>query len=128
MQNSQLFSRRNTERKVDFRLDPDANSPSSQLRRLRHFMDQANPIDAEDITDCADALDALREFSYRKIFTGTSHDEYLDLDENDPEHIDWTIAIHETESERFLKKKQADEPRKQNLTLTLDGRPYPPRV
>ena len=122
MQNSQLFSRRNTDRKVDFRLDPDTNSPSSQLRRLRYFMEQPNPTDADDISNCQDALDALREFSYRKIFTGTSHNEYKALEASDPKHIDWQIAVHEAESERFLKnKKQSEEPRKQNMTVTLDG-------
>jgi len=105
MQNSQLFSRRNAEEKVDFRLNTEPESPSSQLRRLRRYLDQDTPIDAQDIMGCDDALAELREFSYRKIFTGTSHAEFLELDASDPQHIDWQIAIHELESQRFRGQK-----------------------
>jgi hypothetical protein len=57
--------------------------------------------EANDITDCSDALNYLREYTYRKIFTGTSHDDFVRLDEETPEAIDWLIAVHSVESDNF---------------------------
>jgi hypothetical protein len=99
MDNAQLFSRR-TAATVDFRPDSDPNSPFAQLRRLTaHLQAQIPP--ADDITDCSDALNYLREYTYRKIFTGTSHQEYVQLDSECPEAIDWLIAVHQVESQAF---------------------------
>lgn len=106
MNNSQLISRRNTERKVDFRPDPDPSSPFAQLRRLSTFMKQEVP-GPDDIEGCDAALDALREYTYRKIFTGTTHDEFLHVDATDPAHIDWAIATHLVESDHFQSRKQS---------------------
>ena len=106
MFNSQLFSRRNTDRKVDFRPSPDAESPRAQMRRLKVYLDQdPNMAPGDDIDDCPDALDYLREYMYRKIFTGTTHAEYLQLDADDPEAIDWLISVHEAESSAFQTRK-----------------------
>ena len=102
MLNSNLFSRRDTDRKVDFSPNMERLSPSDQSRRLSAYLatDRPHIINAnENITDCPDALDALREYQYRKIFTGTSHAEFLALDEECPQHIDWQIRIHEIASE-----------------------------
>lgn len=104
MRHFQLFSRRDTERKVDFRPDVDANSPFAQLRRLAVHLSNAD-ASANDINDCTDALNYLREYTYRKIFTGTSHEEFIKLDKSDPKVIDWLIAVHETESAHFQSTK-----------------------
>ena len=100
MNNSTIFSRRDTDRKVDFRPDLEPGSPFDQARRLSTYLQvgEAHVFDDSDITDCPDALEALREYQYRKIFTGTSHADFLSLDKSDPEHIDWAIRIHEIES------------------------------
>ena len=105
MKNFQLFSRRDTERKVDFRPDVDVASPFAQLRRLAVHMSQADAT-ASDITDCPDALNYLREYTYRKVFTGTSHQDFVSLDREDPEAIDWLIAVHEAETANFQSRKK----------------------
>lgn len=100
----QLFSRRNVppHDKTDFRPDdPKGLSPWAQLRRLSAIR-ASNNAPAEDIVGCDDAMDAWREYSYRKIFTGTSHEEYIALPAN---HVDWAIAIHETESDYFKQSR-----------------------
>ena len=107
MQLHQLFSRRNDPRRVDFRPDSlEPSTPASQLRRLRRYLSDDHSLDADELTGCDDAIAALEEYSYRKIFTGTSHAEYLDLRKNCPEHIDWQIAVHEHETDRFRSQKQ----------------------
>jgi len=109
MKLSALFSRRDTDAKVDFRPDMDEKSPDGQARRLSVYLGadgRGVVLSAGDIDDCTDALAALREYSYRKIFTGTTHDEFLALDESDPQHIDWAIRIHEIESERFKSSRR----------------------
>lgn len=105
MQNSQLFSRRTTERKVDFRPDVAAGSPFSQLRRLSTLLAQDN-APAEDITGCDDALNYLREFAYRKTFTGTTHEEFVALDKTDPEAIDWLLGVAGVESNNFQRNRK----------------------
>lgn len=105
MKNFQLFSRRNTERKVDFRPDADPSSPFAQLRRLVAHLGQ-DDAGADDISDCTEALNYLREYTYRKVFTGTSHQDFVSLDAEAPEVIDWLIAIHEAETANFLQRKR----------------------
>jgi len=104
MRNSQLFSRRNGAA-VDFRPDVDPASPFAQLRRLSTHMDSA--AQANDITDCPEALYYLREYTYRKIFTGTSHEDFLNIDSTDPKAIDWLIAVHEAESAHFQSRRKS---------------------
>ena len=106
MKHYQLFSRRNVESKVDFRPDPDPASPFMQMRRLADRLRQDQPP-AEDIDDCDDALHYLREYTYRKIFTATTHEQFIALDQSDPEAIDWLIAVHETESAHFQSSRKA---------------------
>ncbi len=104
MLNSILFSRRPTSQKVDFAPSTEVLSPSEQSRRLSAYLasDKPHLIDAnQDITDCPEALDALREYSYRKLFGGTSHDDFVALDKSDPQHIDWQLRIHEIVTETF---------------------------
>ena len=105
MNNSQLFSRR-SKAAVDFRPDdPAGDSPFAQLRRLKAHLNQ--PIaPAENITDCDLALDALREYTYRKIFGGTTHEEFINLDTHYPEVIDWMIAVHELERDVFSSRSR----------------------
>ena len=74
MNHSQLFSRRPTPQKVDFRPDVDPASPFVQLRRLAAHLTQNEPK-PDDLSDCPDALNYLREYTYRKVFTGTTHEE-----------------------------------------------------
>ena len=104
MLKSQLFSRR-PDAAVDFRPEVDVKSPSTQARRLSAYLEQEIP-QAEDIEDCTEALDAYLEFSYRKIFTGTSHYEYLEILHDDPEHVLWTIKIHELDTASFAASRR----------------------
>lgn len=96
MRISQLISRRPTEHKADFRPDVAPESPSAQMRRLNAYLQMEIPP-PEDIEDCSQALYYLREYTYRKIFTGTTHQEYKALDQSEPEAIDWLISVHEAE-------------------------------
>lgn len=108
MLNSNLFSRRDTDQKVDFSPSTEELSPSAQARRLSTYLaaDKPHIIDADvNITDCPDALDALREYSYRKLFGGTSHDDFIELDKTDPQHIDWQLRIHEIVTEAFQNRR-----------------------
>ena len=99
MKNFQIFSRRTGA--VDFRPDdPAGDSPYAQLRRLSTYL-QTHIAPVEDITDCDDALFYYREYCYRKLFTGTSHEEFIKLDEASPDAVDWLIAVHNTESDIF---------------------------
>ncbi len=105
MDHSIIFSRRDTDRKVDFRPDMEPGSPDEQARRLSHYLGNGPRVFTEDnITDCPEALDALREYQYRKIFGGTTHEDFLALDKTDPEHIDWMVRIHEIASASFKAK------------------------
>ena len=102
MKASQILSRR-TARRVDFRPDADQDSPHAQLRRLASLLGDrfSGPEDLDD-----ESLDHYREYIYRKIFTGTTHEQFVELDESDPTHIDWAIATHEVESENFRNSKR----------------------
>lgn len=102
MDNFHLFSRRNADKKVDFRPEPVLGSPSYQLRRLAWYYGQ--DISGDDIEDCPDALRYLREYVYRKTFTGTTHEQFLETDKNDPEAIDWLLAVASVESSNFRSK------------------------
>ena len=107
MKNSQLFSRR-TNAAVDFRPDdPAGSSPFAQLRRLSAWLKKDVPP-ADDISDCDEALNYLREYSYRKLFPGTSHPDFVQLDKDSPSAIDWLLAVHETESERYRATQKKD--------------------
>lgn len=99
MKHTQLFSRRPGAR-VDFRPDPKPGSPFTQLRRLSEHLQSTN-APAEDLTDCPDALYFLREYTYRKIFTQTTHEDFVALDRSHPAAIDWLIAVHEVETANF---------------------------
>ena len=102
--NSALFSRRSNAT-VDFRPDdPRGNSPFAQLLRLSAYLKGA-AIGDEPITDCAEALSYFRELCYRKIFTGTTHEQYVELDESDPGAIDWLVAVHGVDAEAFQSRK-----------------------
>jgi len=101
---SALFSRRSNAA-VDFRPDdPRGDSPFAQLGRLSAYL-QGAPIGDDAITECGPALDYLREYTYRKVFTGTSHEEYLALDKSDPDVIDWLVAVHGAETDAFQSRK-----------------------
>jgi len=103
MEMSQLFSRR-TDAAVDFRPDVRPESASAQLRRLsQHLRTDVPP--ADDIIDCPEALAALREYTYRKIFTQTSHEDFVRLDSTSPEVIDWLIAVHEVASDAHRQRR-----------------------
>jgi len=103
MNNAQLFSRR-TGAAVDFRPSLEPDSPFAQLRRLEAHL-QAPVPPADDLADCPDALNYLREYTYRKVFTGTTHEEFVALDQTDPAAIDWLIAVHQVESANFRSRK-----------------------
>lgn len=103
---SQLFSRR-PDAAVDFRSDADPKSPYMQMRRLSARLEQVSFPDAT-ISDCPDALNYLRELTYRKIFTGTSHEEFVRLDQESPEVIDWLICVHDADVAAFRTAKKPE--------------------
>ena len=107
MQSHIIFSRRNVgpDEKTDFRPDdPVGKSPFAQLRRLLSYL-KTDLSGADDITDCDEGLQYLREYQYRKIFGGTSHDDFVKLDSDDPQAIDWLLAVHHVESSNFQAKR-----------------------
>lgn len=103
-----ILSRRNVEEKTDFSpADPAGMSPFAQLRRLSAALkDPVAPIG--NLGGMDDALDAYREHLYRKIYTGTSHDEFVALNEIDPQRIDWLIAVADTDAEHFRNSKKSN--------------------
>jgi hypothetical protein len=106
METYQILSRRNAERKVSFAPDRDApTSPYAQLRRLSSLLTD-HYLGPDDITDCDTAVTYWREFLYRKIFTGTSHEQFLETDANDPEAIDWLIAVAAVDTEHYQAKRK----------------------
>jgi hypothetical protein len=105
MNHAQLLSRRPVADKVDFRIDLDPESPYAQLRRLEVYLDERN-VGPDDLSDCPEALNYWREYQYRKLFTGTTHEEFIALDESDPKAIDWLCAIHEIVAERFQQRRK----------------------
>jgi hypothetical protein len=93
-----LFSRR-SDASVDFRPDdPAGNSPHAQLLRLSAYL-KGKLIGDAPITDCGPALDYLREYTYRKVFTGTTHEQFVEIDESDSAAVDWLLAVHHIEAE-----------------------------
>ena len=105
MKSFQLTSRRSTSAKVDFRPAADAASPFAELRRLSRALSDESP-GPDDLDDLSDALDAYREYLYRKIFTGTSHDDFMRLDKSDPKRIDWLLAVASVDAEHFRSSKK----------------------
>ena len=107
MDHRDLFSRRNVEpdTKTDFRPDnPQGTSPFAQLRRLKSYL-ETNTAPVQDITDCDEGIGYLREFVYRKTFTGCTHEQYLETDANDPTAIDWLLAVAAIENASFAHKR-----------------------
>lgn len=105
-----LLSRRNvgSKEKTDFRPEhPDGDSPFAQLRRLSHVLDE-KIAPADDYTDMDDALSAYREYLYRKVFSGTTHDEYIALDKQDPKRIDWLLAVAAVDAEHYRAQRTSE--------------------
>jgi len=96
MKHSTIFSRR-VKAAVDFSPDMEPCSPFAQMRRLEVHL-RSNVATPETITDCPTALDYLREYTYRKVFTGTSHEDFVRTDTESPDTVDWLLAIHELET------------------------------
>ena len=105
MKPHQILSRCDTERKVDFRPDAEPSSPFAQLRRLSSLLSD-HYLGPDDVTDCDEALTFFRELLYRKIFTGTSHEEFLATDTAFPEAIDWLIAVHAVDAAAYQSKRK----------------------
>jgi hypothetical protein len=103
---SALFSRR-SQATVDFRpADPAGDSPFAQLLRLSAYL-KGGAISSDSITDCGPALDYLREYTYRKVFTNTTHEQFVALDQSDPAAIDWLLAVHGAETDAFQSRKNS---------------------
>ena len=103
MNKATLFSRR-PGATVDFGPDVAPDSPHVQLRRLSAYLRADNALAAK-IEDCPEALEYAREYAYRKIFTGTSHEDFIATDRVSPDAIDWLIAVHEVETAAHLEKR-----------------------
>lgn len=109
MRQEQITSRRNVkaDRKTDFRPDdPSGESPFAQLRRLSHVLTQVS-APADDFEGMDEAIDAWREYLYRKVFSGTTHDDFVALDEEDPQRIDWLLAVAAADAEVFRNSKKS---------------------
>src|ERR1035437_2335191 len=108
MKSFQLLSRRNSEAKTDFRpADPQGDSPFAQLRRLLPALVQ-DAVSAGDYTDFDQALDAYREYLYRKVFSGTTHEQFVELDASDPRRIDWLLAVASVDADHFRNSKKTN--------------------
>ena len=106
METYQILSRRSG-RKVSFAPDKTPGSPDTELRRLSALR-RDNYIGPEELDDCETAVKYLREFAYRKIFTGCSHEQFLETDKNDPDAVDWLIAVAavDTAAYQYDKRKE----------------------
>ena len=108
MKNFQILSRRNVgdKEKVDFRPDhPSGDSPFAQLRRLSRVLAQET-AHVEDFTGMDEALSAWREYLYRKVFSGTTHNDFVALNEENPQLIDWLIAVATIDADAFRSLKE----------------------
>ena len=105
MHSYQILSRRIADQKVDFAVDKTPGSPSDQLRRLSALLNHDYVV-PDTINDCADAVGFWREFLYRKIFTGTSHEQFLETDSDDPKAVDWLIAVAAIDTEAYQSKRK----------------------
>ena len=103
MDSTQILTRR-PGATVDFSASAKPGTPSAQLRHLAGLL-QASAIGPDEIQGCDEALAWYREFLYRKIFTGTSHDEFVNLNKTAPEAIDWLIAVHGVDAENYRRRK-----------------------
>ena len=83
----------------------DPKSPFAQLRRLSFYLTQEN-TKSDDLDDCPDALEAWREYTYRKIFTGTTHEQFIETDKHNPDAIDWLIAVASVDSSVYAARKK----------------------
>ena len=106
METYQILSRR-AGQKVDFSPDQASGSPDAQLRRLSALLRESY-IGPNEITDCDTALQYLREYTYRKVFTGTTHEQFLVTDETDPKAVDWLIAIAATDAAAYQYNKRKE--------------------
>lgn len=103
MKSFQLLSRRHSTAKVDFHPDnPRGKSPWAQLCRLSDAL-KATIAPSDDYEEMDDALDAYREYLFRKIFTSTTHQEFLDTP---AETVDWLIAVAAIDSEHFRNNRK----------------------
>ena|ERR1022692_1061297 len=100
-----ILSRRPVVDKVDFSPDPTPGAPARQLHKLVALLSASN-LGPDDIEDCAEGLTFLREFSYRKIFTGTTHEQFLETDRTDPKAIDWLIAVAGVDNEHYQSSRR----------------------
>lgn len=101
----QILSRRQADDKVDFAPDLTPASPHKQLLKLAALLAHTE-LGADDIIDCDEAIQYMREFSYRKIFSGTTHEQFLETDRSDPKAIDWLIAVSCVDTEHYKNNKR----------------------
>lgn len=107
-QSWQILSRRNSKSKVDFKPDdPSGDSPFAQLRRLQRVL-TAGVIPEDDFQNMDEAIDSWREFTYRKVFSGTTHEEFVALDSTEPERIDWLLAVASVDNEVWQSKRKGN--------------------
>ena len=107
-----LLSRRNVddEVKTDFGPDhPEGTSPFAQLRRLRRVL-ASSTMPADNYSGMDEALSAYREHIYRKVYSGTTHDEFVKLDQEDPQRIDWLLAVSVVDTEHYAALKELRNP------------------
>lgn len=91
---------------VDFRPDdPSGKSPYAQLWRLLHALTQPGDID-EAVADIDQAtLDAYEELCYRKLFTGSTHEDFVRIKATDPERLARLIAVGAIDSEAYKQSR-----------------------
>ena len=104
MHSYQILSRR-ADSKVNFGPEMAEGSPSAQLRRLSALLAE-HYLGPDVIKGCDEALSFYREMIYRKIFTGTTHEQFVATDSHAPEAIDWLIAVHAVDVEHYQTKRK----------------------
>lgn len=112
MDNTQIFSRRQSDQKVDFRPDLGKDSPYGQLRRLSALL-ELELLPADDVTDCDEGISYLREYAYRKVFTGTTHEQFLATDAAFPEAVDWLLAVAVVDAEHYRNQQKKQQQRRE---------------
>jgi hypothetical protein len=93
MRPSQLFSRRKTADKVDFRpIEPtNVNTPYAQIQKLISLLEaKTAPVDDLDLEP---VLSMYRQFKFRKVF-GATRQEFLDTPTDE---VDYLIALDEVD-------------------------------
>ena len=88
--------------------NPSGDSPFAEIRRFQRVLTTSSELGPDNLKGMDSALDAWREFTYRKVFSGTTHEEFVALDSTDPERIDWLLAVASVDNEVWQSKRKGN--------------------